>query len=508
MRAAYLQLTCRLTEGHFHGIRLGADGYEECDWPPAPARAFQALVHATLAGVPASLRSEGRVPAVEVLRWLECLPCPTVEAATTDRAAGGTRFQLALPLTTRKGATLMEHSLQLAPQRRISGYDVAAAEAPLLTVRYFWPLPEGAAVPLGDLQEMAARVSYFGRAEDRAEFSFSLAEDLPPLAPAHRRWAAASSGTALAVPEPGSFAALDRRHESELPPRIRRPNTLSCFRSQPYRPHDTLEFPQPAAVGLVRIFDEADDALSFDPRDANKFRAQVRSAVCRAASDGSITWADDAFAQEIIAGHAPDGRATALPHLGIVPLPSLSRDGKSRGQVLRFALIGYAPPERAADAAEVYATLFRSLAYVPLVHDGQPTRCHLVPQPVRGDKVWALYSGVSAVWTTVLPAAFTSKFEVPRKASPHERHRRRLAELTRLTRRSLRLQGLAADVVEATDVVATASPLLRTTHRAEHYHAEGTTYRTHLRLSFPCELKGPVIVGDRRYAGFGLCFPG
>lgn len=507
MSATYLQLTCLLTQGHFHGIRLGADGDEECDWPPAPARAFQALVHATLAGFPASLRSEQRL---DPLRWLENLSCPTVEAATIDRAAGSTRFQLALPLNNwnKKGASIMEHSLQLAPQRRISGYDVAGAEAPLLTVRYFWALPEGEAVPLGELQEMAARVSYFGRAEDRAEFSFSLADALPPLAPALRRWDAASSGTTLAVPEPGSLAALNRRHTKDLPPRIRRPNTLSCFRSQPYRPHDTMEFPQPAAVGLVRIFNESEDPLSFDPRDANKFRAQVRSAVCRAASDGSIIWSDGTFAQEIIAGHAPDGSATALPHLAFVPLPSISREGKSRGQVLRFALVGYAPPQRSSDAAEIYATLFRSLAYVPLVHDGQPTGCHLVPQPVRGDKVWALYSNVSAVWTTALPAAFASKFEVPRNASPHERHRRRIAELTRLTRRSLRLQGLASDLVDATDIVVTGSPLLRTTHRAEQYLAQGTTYRTHVRLTFPCQIKGPVIIGDRRYAGFGICFPG
>lgn len=501
----YLQLTCQLTEGHFHGIRLGANGDEECDWPPAPGRAFQALVNGSLGGTAEERLTTERAAALDALKWLESLPPPTVEAFAF--AGQRSRFQVALPLNNRKGSALLEGGLQLAPVRRISAYDLPGEHSRVLVVRYLWIVPAEAVVPLDDFQEMAARVSYFGRAEDRAEFTFAMAEEQSAPLQGHQLWIPARWGTVLATPEHGSLDALKRLHNTRLPPRVRKPNTLTCFKPQLYRPQSSIEFPQPVSVSILKIVDVAGAEMSFDPLAANKYRAQVRATICALLRGNTISWVDDDFAHELISGHAPDGSSTRNPHLAIVPLPSLNQQGTARGQVHRFALVGYANEERANEAREIYETLFRSLSHREIQHDGKATGLYLTVHRSRSDKMWALYESASMAWATALPAAFASKFDVPKSLVGNERHLKRVAEVAKLVKRALRLQGIPPEIAETTEVIVTASPILPRTHRAEHYNAKDKAYRSHLRLIFPCEVKGPIIVGDGRYSGFGLCFP-
>jgi CRISPR-associated protein Csb2 len=446
-----------------------------------------------------------RAAAFNALQWLEILTPPLVEAHAF--AGQRSRFQVALPLNNRKGSALLEGGLQLAPVRRVSAYDLPGEHPRVLVVRYLWTVPAEAIVPLDDLREMAARISYFGRAEDRAEFTFALAEEQPSPHQGHQRWIPARWGTVLAAPERGSLDALKQLHNTKLPPRVRKPNTLTCFKHQPYRPQSSIEFPQPVCVSILKIVDEAGDEMSFDPLASNKYRAQVRAAICALLRGNTISWADDAFAGELISGHAPDGSSSRNPHLAIVPLPSLNRQGTARGQVHRFALAGYANEERANEAREIYETLFRSLSHREIQHDGKTTGLYLTSHPSRSDKMWSLYESASMAWATALPAAFASKFDVPKSLAGNDRYQKRVAEVAKLVKRALRLQGIPPEIAEATEVLVTASPIVPKTHRAEHYDAEGKTYRSHLRLLFPCEVKGPIIIGDGRYSGFGLCFP-
>ena len=509
--SAHLVLTCELTEGHFHGIRLSPRGAEECDWPPAPGRVFQSLTHAAFAGVPAQVEQHHQA-ATQALHWLEKLSPPLIDAPRPNEEQMKTKLQNALPLNNRTKTDLLKAGLQLAPLRRISRYDFRANDTGLtsLQVRYVWQLPSSSVVPLDDLSELAARVSYFGRAEDRVEMRFAIAEELPAMETGGQRWLPTHrTGTSLSVPRPESLADLVSRHELAPASRIRKPSALSCFLPQGYQEHDTLSFCQPVHVGIVKLVRaEDDDVASFDALYASKYRAWLRAAILRCA-ENDIRWFDKPLALALISGHAADGQISRIPHLAIVPLPSLHSNGMADGNVRRFALLGHAPESRAKEAAEIYATLYRSLNDLALIHLGKATG--FFTQTDRSaehtDKVWKLYTATSQCWTTALPISLTSRFDVSKSLPPNLRHLKRQTELSRLIRRALKLQGAPNETAEKTEVIVSPSPFLRNTHRVEHYQKEGNSYLTHAKLHFPCPVNGPIIIGDGRYSGMGLCFP-
>lgn len=507
----HLVLTCELTEGHFHGIRLSPRGAEECDWPPAPARVFQSLTHAAFAGVPVQAQQHHQA-ATRALNWLEKLSPPMIDAPKSNEGQKKVKLQNALPVNNRAKTELLKSGLQLAPLRRISQYDFCAGNSDVATlqVRYVWQVPLSFVVPLDDLSELAARVSYFGRAEDRVEMHFSISEELPDMETSGQRWLPTHrTAISLSVPRPKSLADLVTRHELTPASRIRKPSAVSCFLPQGYQEHDTLSFSQPVHVGIVKLLRAEDgDVASFDALYASKYRAWLRAAILRCA-DIDIRWSDKPLAMELISGHTADSSFSRSPHLAIVPLPSLHSNGMADGNVRRFALLGYASESTSKEAAEIYATLYRSINDLELIHHGKATG--FFTQTDRSgehtDKVWKLYTATSQCWTTALPIYLTSKFDISKSLPPNLRHLKRHAELSRLIRRALKMQGLPHETAENTEVMVSPSPFLQHTHRVEYYRKEGNCYLTHAKVNFPCAVSGPVVIGDGRYSGMGLCFP-
>jgi CRISPR-associated protein Csb2 len=116
----------------------------------------------------------------------------------------------------------------------------------------------------------------------------------------------------------------------------------------------------------------------------------------------------------------------------------------------------------------------------------------------------------------VMPVALARHFKVPthsedgkRKLTENERYLRKLAEWTALVRSSLCDIGLPQDLATTCGIILTASPLVPNTHRAERYRPPGeSAVFTHARLAFAKPVRGPLIVGDRRYQGYGLFVPG
>ena len=89
-----------------------------------------------------------------------------------------------------------------------------------------------------------------------------------------------------------------------------------------------------------------------------------------------------------------------------------------------------------------------------------------------------------------------------------ERHLRRHVEWTKLVRSSLRDIRLPADLVESCQIQLTASPLLSATERAECYRPKGENAPfLHAKIEFSRPVRGPLLVGDRRYFGLGLFVP-
>ena len=131
------------------------------------------------------------------------------------------------------------------------------------------------------------------------------------------------------------------------------------------------------------------------------------------------------------------------------------------------------------------------------------------------DRVWCQFVRASRVWQSVTPVAIARGFDVPthspdgsRKLTSNERHLRRLSEWSALLRSSLRHIGLPDDVVDKSLMLLTTSPLIPNTERAERYRPPGeSAVFTHARVEFNQPVRGPLILGDRRYQGYGLFFP-
>ena len=220
-------------------------------------------------------------------------------------------------------------------------------------------------------------------------------------------------------------------------------------------------------------------------------------------------WNDPVLADELISGHHSGGGHAQQPHLAFVPLPSLSLGGKADGRVRRFALLGYANPDNANAAASIYRTLAAASMgrRSSLTSDSSSSQI-----PAQRQSLAALYP-TSRCWVSVTPLAIARGFKVPTYApdgtplSSNERHLRRHAEWTQLVRSSLRDIRLPADLVDSCQIHLTPSP-----HAC--YRARGTLPAKderapfiHARIEFSRPVRGPLLVGDRRYKGFGLFIP-
>lgn len=503
---ANLVIGCRFVAHSYSGVRLTDDRREELDWPPSPGRLHQALMAVALKGLsPDAPEAKATMAA---LRWLECQQAPVIFASVLADGAR-TRPRVAIPQNNPKGTDLGSKSMLLAPTMRAT-----PANSQPLTVQYQWPLADEteARQHLPALADAAARMAYFGRAEDRVESSAAIHDEAcqDDLA----RWQPTSFGpSVLWLAREGTTDALERRHRAPVAPRERKPPAQRWMTAQPY----ALSCPQPRAplhVAIFQVFPASDDpdatALSCDAESSGRWRAALRGRIVEVAGEPSY-WEDPSLATELLTGHvAGQERRSEQPHLAIVPLPSFNPTGTADGRVRRIALLGFARSEIASCAIEIYETLAAAL-------DGEEIAemaGRLRRVDIARDKIWAQLGAESRVWCSLTPVAIARGFKVPhfapdgRALSTNERHRRKLAEWSALLRDSLRHIGLPEPLVVNARIELTLSPLLHQTVRAERYRPPGeSAVLTHARIEFPEPVRGPMLVGDRRYQGLGLFVP-
>jgi CRISPR-associated protein Csb2 len=182
--------------------------------------------------------------------------------------------------------------------------------------------------------------------------------------------------------------------------------------------------------------------------------------------------------------------------------------------------MGYAAPEVATKALTIYETLFKALDNL-IVTDDTPFRVKGRSEPIRlvhrqpsRDAIWNQLTVKSRVWCSIIPVAISRGFKVPkfhpdgRPLNENERHQRKLNEWEALLRESLKHIGLPPEIVTSCAIESSMSPMVPKSQRAEKYRAPGeSAVLTHVRLEFPCKIKGPLILGDRRYMGLGLFIP-
>jgi len=510
----FLTLQVRFIAHSYSGVRLREDRSEELDWPPSPRRVLEALLSAALLGM--KLSKEQRDETDAAFQWFERLSPPEIWASAQDETLRSRR-RLAIPQNNPNKSKLEQHSMLLAPTLKA----VSRTEDPL-EIHYHWhidPTPETDR-HFEVLRDAAARVSYLGRAEDRAELSLAIVSDKENARLV--RWTPQRDGdTYLWVPRNGTTAGLCRRYNE--PPKWRQLKPASQDWMQRHRYSDDAPRPiQPVSAAIFQLFPDTADpdavAISCDPETSGVWRELFRKRIVDLARN-DVYWDDPELAVELLAGHAANGDRTQKPHLAIVPFPTLNRDHSADGRVRRVALIGYAAPEVATPAQEIYRTLYRALAGA--VEDVETRfatkRSHLIQLrqvSTDEDKVWRQLCGKSRVWCSLTPAAISRGFKVPkhtpdgRLLSADERYQIKLGEWDKLLRDSLRHITLPERLISETRIEFSATPFLPKAKRAETYRAPGeNAVLSHIRLTFPEPVKGPFILGDRRYFGFGLCVP-
>jgi CRISPR-associated protein Csb2 len=520
-----LVLHCGFVAHSYQGVRLTPDQREELDWPPSPARLHQALIRATLTGLPTDIREALAREALKALRWLEQQPPPEIVAsAMSDDPDLATRFRLAIPQNNPSKSDLTKTSVLLAPTLRRRA--VGRRSEPL-KVDYVWRLEtatsqEAAERHLGALADLTAQVRYLGRAEDQIEARIELREHYFESASPEtcETWRPTNQGAEIElwVPRGETTDELIRNYDLVVPPRMRKPPARRFLRSQGYS-REAIRGMLPVHVGIFQLVAETGDPdelpLSCDAESAGVWRSRIRQKAVDFALDGG-RWDQPDLAQELISGHPPgQSERTEQPHLAFVPLPSISAHGKADGRVRRFALLGYARADVKAEAAEVYRVLCASLDGETVEAGKSRYRLQAISGRPEGDKVWFQFLRSSRVWHSVTPVALARGFSVPtysndgsRKLTSNERHLRTLSEWAALLRASLRHIGLPEELVGTCSITLTQSPLVPNTSRAELYRAPGeSAVLTHARVEFAELVRGPLIVGDRRYKGYGLFFP-
>jgi len=520
-----LVLSCNFVAYTYQGVRVTPEKKEELDWPPAPGRLHQALMAAALKGVPQGRESEFAKDALGALRWLEEQPPPEIVASTICeedvRKPAATRFRLAIPQNNPAKSDFTRTSMLLAPtlMRRAVGRSY-----PQLVVDYIWKLQSAAdeevcAQHCVVLDDLAAQIRYFGRGEDQIEAHIGLQESVGRREGCHV-WhpTDAAADVDLLVARPHTTCELIRHHGQPVPARTRKSPASRFLRSQGYE-CDVAEGMRPIHVAIFQLMVETGDPdeppFSCNAERVGVWRSRIRQLAVDLSLD-SARWDHPDLAQELISGHPPgQSSRTEQPHLAFVPLPSINAQGKADGRVRRVALVGYARPDVQTEAAEVYRVLAASLDAEEIEFDGFRGRLRLFDRRPEGDAVWSQFIRHGRRWYSITPVALAGGFKVPRYSSDgsrelkrDERHVRRLAELSALLRLNLRHVGLPRTLVDGCAITLTASPLVPNTERAERYRPPGeSAVFTHARLEFSEDVRGPLIVGDRRYQGYGLLFP-
>ena len=198
-----LLISVRFHEGRYHGTD---------DWPPSPARLFQALIAG--AGLQGPLQKDQ----MEALEWLETMPPPIMAAPTIRKGQPVGNFVPNNDLDAVGGDPRRISSIRAKKEICPLLFD---AEQPLL---YAWTLGDESSKGkfANVLCQLAEKIYQLGRGVDLA-WSWAeiisetdLANRLDDYAGTVLRPSLAGAGKPVSCPISGSFASLEKRYHANV----------------------------------------------------------------------------------------------------------------------------------------------------------------------------------------------------------------------------------------------------------------------------------------------------
>lgn len=443
------------------------------EWPPSPARLFQALV----AG------SAGAGTIVEdaaALGWLEELPhAPTVCAPVPREGRG---FNNYVPNNDRD-STAFKKALKAIKARF---FDATVA------LSYAWPLDDfqESECQARDIARIADTLYQLGRGVDMAWAWGEVLDD----AEEQRRLAeypgvvyrpcTSGSGEPLACPQSGSLDSLLVRHRAQRRRFSSGSNSVKLVFAQPPRPRfKQVAYNSPVANFVYMLDGSAwplDRCVALVELARDKAAERLANAV--PASKSEI--------DRVLIGRGATQQDKAA-RVQVLPLPSIGHAHADR--LIRRVLVRV--PPNCPIARDSVEWAFSGL---PLRIDSETGEILLALVSSESDGMLRHYGGDSAPvarrWRTVTPAA------LPRARSS----RNSAAEAVRQALRH-------ADLPEGADVKRIQrEPFEAHGQRAESFNHEprfAGNRLWHVEVEFRIPIAGPVAIGDGRFLGLGLMRP-
>lgn len=475
-----LDLSVNFLAGTYHGM----------EWPPSPARLFQAL----LAGSRFRYRrGEGwRSEFDDALLWLEAQPAPVIVAT---RPVKGMPYLIFGPdndmdlwvwdrLTEARGRVLRRPTDIASMRSQLERHPTYVSGS----LHYLYPDNQ---VPLAALKEMAHSLLAMGHGVDMACGDAEVITDEESQRLNGDRWIPDAGGTVvLFAPAEGWYRRLEENfqrwsHAHSYATRsvdARRSTVPPSLRGVTYRdPSAQISRPY-VAFTLERLEDGRPSSVPWE--DGMEISAQLRHAVSEVLRSAG---AEETFLRVYILGHGTgkdrDNR------LSYVPLPSIGHQFVD-GRVRRILVLGPRGP---------WDTRAKSLASLLdgarlTAPDALPTTC-LVPTSTD-DPVLARYFGPSRTWSSVTPVVLHG----------HDARRGQInvSRTRSLIEEALEQAGLGRAVQSYAYRNAPWWPGTGAARSMRVPAHLGTWPRYHLRIEFRREVGGPLLVGIGRHYGIGL----
>jgi len=498
---------------HFHDGRYHGAG----DWPPSPARLFQALVAAAARGK--TLSDAGK----SALGWLETLSPPVIAAPAARLtkafvnwvpnndldAVGGDVRRIG---KIRAGKTIRAHIFDANTPLTYCWWFEATGETTLLADRI-------CAIAL-DLYQLGRGVDMawaVGECVSREEADERLAAHGGPI----HRPSSNSNGAAFACPGPGSLRSLVARHEA-LGKRFK---TLTKPRKPTKSNRDAVEFAgqlftQPPKPRFRQVaYDCPPIHLLFDlsPQGAawpfTRPSALVERLRDSAAAQLSAALPDKkALIDRVFIGSKDSSDADKASRIRIVPLPSIGHQHADRAIRRILVSIPADCPLPVGDIEWAFSGLDLSdtdEATGEVLKDRSLVRAtdeRMLGHYGAGDEK------KSRRWRTVTPAALSESagrrridpMRVKEEAKNGAERRGEIERASSAVVSALRHAGIERAVQS---IRVQREPFEARGARAEDF-AAGTRFSKHrlwhAEVEFSEPVAGPLIIGDGRYLGLGL----
>lgn len=495
-----LIITVRFHDGRYHG---------RPDWPPSPARLFQALVAgAARGGALADLDAQA-------LAWLEAVQEPPVIAAPHYRYGQG--FSNYVPNNDLDAVGGDPKRVDKIRAPKLIGPILFSTHTPFL---YVWRI-DGVDAHAQRICDLAERVYQVGRGVDMAwatgeiidaaEADKRLAEHEGPV----HTPSCGSDGVALAAPTGGSLASLIRRHAHRRFETVQSNRKRAQLFRQPPKPlfrQVTYDSP-PARLLFDLIGAQSPIAL----KDIAAFTDRLRDAAAAKLSDKLESKHGDI--DRCLVGRGAD-EADKVRRVRIVPLPSIGHQYVSPAIRRVMVEIPATCPLRADDVAWAFSEL--EVAAAEIDHETGEVKEQLV-LTMAADRGMLPHYGVedalpARLWRTVTPAALTAvrrRIDPERLRSAQSREREvkagREREQEERSAAAAALQALRHAGVRGSveSVRVQREPWTAKGTRAEAFaHGRFNKHRLwHIEIAFTEHQAGPLIIGDGRYLGLGLMAP-